>query len=125
MTVNTRKKAAHRKGYRAHCGKRRRGHGNKGGVGRAGHGKRAKQKKHMFIAEPKKRGFIRHALLREMKTMNLYEIALKYPTEKEIDLGNVKVLSKGNIKRAVKIKAAVFTEKAKEKIKAAGGEVLQ
>ena len=117
--------------------KKRRGKGNRGGVGRAGF------HKHKWLQTIKRgeiskrtrgeQGFFHaHKRLREV---TLYEIARgvaqkKFPQKEgfvEVDLPRCKVLSNGSVAEKLFVKAKAFSEKAKQKIEAAGGktQVLQ
>lgn len=123
------------------CKKKHRGKGSKGGKGMAGSGKRAGQKK-TFLLKYKsnyfgKRGFVSlKKLKKEIKTINLDKLQEKLEeflnqgiakkTEKgiEIELKNYKILSRGNVKERLIIKANSFSAKAKEKIEAAKGSAI-
>jgi len=121
--------------------KKRRGKGSKGGKGMAGTGKRAGQKK-LWILKYKpdyfgKRGFLS---IRQKKgkneEINLDELqcrldelikegkARKTPEGTEIELKNFKILSRGEVKEKLFIRAAAFSAKAKEKIEKAGGKAI-
>ncbi len=120
--------------------KKRRGAGNRGGRGLAGGHKH----KWTWIIKYKpdhfgKYGFKRHpSLVKELETINvgeLEEIVLKNPDkfEKEdgkyvvdvIELGYEKVLGKGKVTIPMIVKAIEVSEKAREKIEAVGGEVVE
>jgi len=108
--------------------KNARGKGGKGGVGKAG------MRKHKFTymtaKHPellRKRGFnpwnqnkLTGITLREINAM-----ARKTPDQKEMQLKGHKVISNGNIERALTIKASGFSKQAMEKIKKAGGEAVK
>ncbi|MEM4152944.1 MAG: uL15m family ribosomal protein [Candidatus Pacearchaeota archaeon] len=124
------------------CKKKHRGKGSKGGKGMAGTGKRAGQKKTFLLKYVPnyfgKRGFtsIKKLKEKEKKTINLDELQEKLEkflkqgiakkTEKgiEIELKNYKILSRGDVKEKLIVKASSFSKKAKEKIEAAGGSVI-
>ena len=125
-------------GYGSH--KKHRGAGNKGGRGMAG----SSDHKWTWIIKYKpgyfgKYGFSRHpSLIKDLETINvgeLEEIVLKNPDkfEKEdgkyvvdvIELGYEKVLGKGKVTVPMIVKAVEISEKAREKIEAAGGEVVE
>jgi len=120
--------------------KKRRGAGNRGGRGFSGGFDHhwtwvIKYQPDRFG----KYGFSRHpSLVKEYETINvgeLEEIILKNPDkfEKEgdkyivdvIELGYEKVLGKGKVSIPMIVKAIEVSEKAKEKIEAAGGEVVE
>jgi len=127
-----RKKVIGMRGSKTHgygSKKKHRGGGSKGGKGRAG------SKKHMklFI---KRRGLqkrkvrfksLEHKGIRtKEKAINLGDL-VKLTDKSEIDakeFGYGKVLSGGALDRPVTIKAKAFSEKAKEKIEAAGGQAV-
>ncbi|AIJ06235.1 50S ribosomal protein L15 [Methanocaldococcus bathoardescens] len=141
--IRKKKKVKKIRGSRT-CGggshKKRRGAGNKGGRGMAGGHKH----KWTWIIKYMpdyfgKYGFKRHpSLVKQLETINvgeLEEIVLKNPDkfEKEddkfvvdvIELGYEKVLGKGKVTIPMIVKAVEVSEKAKEKIEAVGGEVVE
>lgn len=107
--------------------KKARGAGNRGGRGMAGSGKRADQKKTKVLKENKeyfgKRGFV--SKKKKIKAINLVDVG-KYVKDKEINLKEIgydKLLGKGNGLN-VKIIVKKASEKAIEKMKKSGGEVI-
>lgn len=137
MTVNKRKKVTKYRGLTTHGGghrKKRRGAGNRGGRGRAGHGKRGCHKKQSF--EPLGRhGFIPRRQSRKNQAINISDLSYlikKHHIEKTGDiyfldltsLGYQKLLSTGQTRLKLQIKVAQFSPQAEEKIKAAGGLIL-
>ncbi|XRO75477.1 uL15 family ribosomal protein [Methanocaldococcus sp. 16A] len=141
--IRKKKKVKKIRGSRT-CGggshKKRRGAGNRGGRGMAGGHKH----KWTWIIKYMpdyfgKYGFKRHpSLIKRLETINvgeLEEIVLKNPDkfEKEddkfvvdvIELGYEKVLGKGKVTIPMIVKAIEVSEKAKEKIEAVGGEVVE
>ncbi|ADC70419.1 ribosomal protein L15 [Methanocaldococcus sp. FS406-22] len=141
--IRKKKKVKKIRGSRT-CGggshKKRRGAGNKGGRGMAGGHKH----KWTWIIKYMpdyfgKYGFKRHpSLVKQLETINvgeLEEIVLKNPDkfEKEedkfvvdvIELGYEKVLGKGKVTIPMIVKAVEVSEKAREKIEAVGGEVVE
>ena len=123
--------------------KKHRSSGSRGGFGMAGTGKKAAQKRTLilkyFPGYFGKRGF--HSLKseerKEAKIINLGDIVLKLanfkkrgiakagPDGMELDLAGYKVLSEGNLKEKLIIKADSFSGKAKQKIEAAGGKAIE
>lgn len=107
--------------------KNRRGAGDKGGVGRGG-------RKHKFTylvvyerERLRKNGFSpwKKKKLREIDLGKISKLVRESKEEKPtIELKGYKVLSDGELERAVIIKADAFSEKAVEKIKEKGGEAL-
>jgi large subunit ribosomal protein L15 len=136
--IRRRKKVRKMRGSRTHGYGQIAGHrskGQKGGRGQTG------RKKHLWQRtikyEPNyfgKHGFTRHkTLVTTHTTINVGEIdqnAEKLSTEKQenmlvIDLqkhGYTKVLGTGKITKPLLVKAETFSEKAKQKIKKAGGK---
>lgn len=120
--------------------KKHRGAGHRGGRGKAG------GHKHKWLRTVKfmpnyfgKYGFKRHpTLIKSLKTVNVGEIeefVLKNKDLFEVEDGKIvvdvtefgyeKVLGKGKVSTAMILKAVEFSEGAKEKINAAGGEVVE
>lgn len=138
MVVRRKKKVRKLRGSKTHgygSKKKHRGKGSKGGKGLAGSKDHKKQM--VLMQEPGhfgkigfKRGFypnIRRKKERE-KTITLREIdkLAEKESKNEINLleyGYKKVISKGTVTKPLKIKALYVTERAKEKIEAAGGSV--
>ena len=133
MPVKRRKKNVRHRGSHT-CGwgfkKKHRGKGNRGGVGMAGSGKRSDAKKpsilKYFGAEYYgKHGFNRpQKLLQDLKIINIEDLQDKDKINLT-ELGYDKLLSKGKPKRKYEIIISSFSEKAKEKIEAAGGKILE
>ncbi|MDE1833421.1 MAG: uL15 family ribosomal protein [Candidatus Micrarchaeota archaeon] len=108
--------------------KNARGKGGRGGTGKAG------MRKHKFTwltaKHPeliKRRGFkpwnqnkLTGITLREINSM-----ALRQPELKEMQLKGHKVISNGQLERALTIKASGFSKQAMEKIKKSGGEAVK
>jgi large subunit ribosomal protein L15 len=108
--------------------KNARGKGDRGGVGRAGARKhkftymvvyeRERMRKHGFVPWNRKR----------LDEISLRQIEIMAKESKEgnatIELRNYKVLSNGELTKALTVKAAKFSKNAAEKIKNAGGEAV-
>jgi len=145
MVVYKRKKRVKLRGSKTHgwgAKKKHRGKGNKGGSGRAGSGKRGDARKPSNWKNLKyfgKYGFKKKGLKENIKAINLSYlednfdnlISKKLITEQGgfffIDiskLGYNKLLSTGKITKKFKIQAKYASNKALEKIKKAGGEVI-
>jgi large subunit ribosomal protein L15 len=139
MVVNKRKKAGRQRGNRwsgsGHRYGRRAGH--RGGRGMAGTGKKADQKKPSIWKDKKyfsSRKF-RPPKQNKYKAINVFQLealALSSGIEPKkgqsipVDLaekGYQKLLGKGMVAAAFKVKVAFATEKAIAKVKAAGGDV--
>jgi len=99
--------------------KRHRGKGHKGGKGRAGAGKH-KHLKH----EWGRRGFIRHGVKREIKTINVEDLNRFEGEVNLTEMGYDKLLGSGSLNKPLKVVVKEATERAMEKIKEAGGEVI-
>ncbi|MDD4353304.1 MAG: uL15 family ribosomal protein [Candidatus Nanoarchaeia archaeon] len=132
MVVKHRIKSIRKLANEDHSGLRRRGSGNRGGVGKAGHGKRMKQKKFSFIVDGKvdygKHGFTSiHKRLKTITVGQISEIAEKSDSKKfEYDADYKKILGTGDVRKAIIItNYSGITEKAKDKIVKAGGEVKE
>ncbi len=141
MVVRREKKVRKQRGSRFYgwgrVGQHRKS-GTRGGFGRAG------MHKHKWTWVLKhapdyfgKRGFKRpEASTRKLISVNIGTIAEsldKFPIERDslgrivVDLtkiGRVKVLGGGSVDKPLVVKASYFTDKAMEKIKEAGGEVI-
>ena len=120
--------------------KKNRGKGNRGGIGRAGGGKRNAQKLMKITKGVKflgKHGFKSHAV--KVNPINLETIQLFMNTylekgyatkDKEgyqVDLdklGYDKLLSKGDVKMKLTIKVKAATTNAKSRVEEAGGKVI-
>ena len=120
--------------------KKHRNSGNRGGVGMAGTGKKAGQKRTLILKKfPDyfgKKGF--HSLKSgdRLKIINLQDIDLKMknfekdgvakatPQGTELNLDGYKVLGNGEVTQKLIISASSFSESAKEKIEAKGGKAI-
>lgn len=135
MTVNRRSKNSRQRGSWTHGGgakKKRRGSGHRGGHGFSGTGKKASQKK-PSVWNPRhigKYGFKKKGIVKDVNTVNL-EYLNKLSLENKIkdsinlkDLGFNKLLGKGKLTKKLKIIVESASEKAVQRVKAAGGEVL-
>ncbi|RLI98571.1 MAG: 50S ribosomal protein L15 [Candidatus Aenigmatarchaeota archaeon] len=134
MTQRKRKKSIKMRGsrtfgYGSH--KKHRGAGSRGGRGNAGTKKHKKTL--VMTTRPEhlgKRGF--HSLTQRKirkgkRSINVCDIERMAEGKKEIDLskaGYDKVLGKGTINSAITVKAAYFTESARQKIEGANGKVV-
>ena len=108
------------------------GHGNRGGVGKAGTGKRADHKKQKFLESDKKRKYFgkqgatsRGTALAKYEKINLYAIKDNFFKKDgdKIDLSKHKVLGTGDGFKA-EIKALAATASAIEKMEKAGGKIV-
>jgi large subunit ribosomal protein L15 len=108
------------------------GHGNKGGVGLAGTGKKADHKKQVALNKDPKKKYFGRAGYTSRKTekkktnqINLYDIKNNHYTKEgcKINLQKHKILGTGEgIKAEITAKAA--TKTAIEKMKKAGGTII-
>ena len=145
MVVNKRKKFSKMRGSHTHGGgdkKKRRGSGNRGGKGNASTGKRADARKPSiwkdYNAYFGKHGFKFHGQKSKtpIKAINLGDLnklverliksnIIKDNAEIKLkDYGYNKVLSKGNISHKIKINAVFASNRAVEKAKHAGAEII-
>jgi len=145
MTTNRRKKTTRYRGDTAHgwgSMKKRRGAGNRGGRGRAGTGKRGDAKKPSIWANKKyfgKHGFKKKGVMEKINPINIGDINEKIESMKnkglaiekagsfELDLGKLgfnKLLGSGKITKKVIINVKYATDRAVEKVKKAGGNII-
>lgn len=121
--------------------KKRKGSGHRGGIGMAGTGKRADQKKTLILKLYGnnyfgKQGITSKGTKRDIrKRINLRDIMLNLESYKkrgiakvtqkgvEIILKNYKILGEGEINKKIIIKAKEASANAMEKVKKAGGEI--
>ncbi len=136
MKLKKRKKRSRLRGART-CGwgfrKKHKGHGEKGGFGMAGTGKRAKHKKlkALMIAREKgfenyfgKRGFTSASTKKKKeKVINLRDIARNYGSSGKIELKGYKILGEGKGFKA-EIHAKEASKSAIEKMEKEGGKII-
>jgi len=135
MRVHKRKKTSRIRGART-CGwgfrQKHKGHGNKGGVGKAGSGKRADHKKQFYLEmDPQKRYFgARGATSRSTRRKKRIGITLRDIQETlftkegcKIDLSKKKILGTGEGLKC-EITALAATKGAMEKMSKAGGKII-
>ncbi|MAG50177.1 50S ribosomal protein L15 [archaeon] len=130
-------RGSHTHGYGSK--KKHRGAGSRGGRGMAGSGKRADQKKPSILKKHGKKYFGRYgfrSLKKSVKAVNieyLEKLVKENLVKKEgdtflVDLGKLgygKLLSLGKVTQKFKVLVKSASKKAVEKIKKAGGEVIQ
>lgn len=125
--MKKRKKARRYRGSHTHgrgFKKKARGSGHRGGVGMAGTGKRADQKKTKILNLPEKY-FGKSKTLRRKPSIKLKIINLRdIPNKKEIDLKGYKILSLGKAPEKIIIKATQASKSAIDKVKKAGGDII-
>ena len=106
-----------------------RGAGLRGGRGNAG----LLKHRHMYMTKYMPDHFGRHgfkrpqSVIKKEKIINVGQLEVKFPNKKDIDLkkeGFDKLLGGGNLNTKLKIKVNSASEKAIEKIKDKGGEVV-
>lgn len=145
MRFKKRKKASRLRGSRtAFYGARKKhkgGSGCRGGVGMAGTGKRAGHRKTFVLkymypyfgkkgftskkTEKKRSNVINlDEIEKNLESLEKRKIAKKTAKGWELNLKDYKILSRGEIKNSLIINAASVSEKAREKIEKAGGEVI-
>jgi len=144
MKVKKRRKNTRYRGSQTHFRghrKRTRGSGNQGGVGMAGTGKRADQKKTLVIKLYGNAYFGKDKTLRRgsvaprLEAINLKDISerldslVKQGKAKEskgayeLNFEGYKILGEGELKQKLVIKASAASKSAIEKIKKAGGSI--
>jgi len=132
MKTKKRKKVSRQRGSHTHgrgFKKKARGSGHRGGVGMAGTGKRGDQKKSKIINLYGNDYFgkdkaIRKKPVKKLKAINLREILDKFNKKSEVNLKGYKILSLGEVKEKVIIKAAAASKSAIDKVKKAGGDII-
>jgi len=109
--------------------KKWKGSGHRGGVGMAGTGKRADQKKSLVIKLYGNKYFGKRGITskstkrKKILTINIREIVERFKGS-EINLKDYKILGDGEIDKKIIVKAKAFTKSAKEKIEKAGGKII-
>lgn len=142
--IRRKKKSRKKRGWNHSLGKRHRGAGSRGGRGKAGRGK--KSSAHRFqkflkeIGPLGRRGIKGKPLPKKIRAINIgviNEIAeglvSKKLAKKEKqgimlnlkDLGYDKLLGSGNVTNKFIIQCKFFSERAKKKVEAAGGQVFK
>lgn len=136
MKLKKRKKRSRIRGSRTFgygFRKQHKGHGNKGGFGMAGTGKRAKHKKLKALLIAREAGFESYFGKRgytsaprkkkKEKVINLEDVAKNYGKEGKINVEKYKILGKGEGFKA-EIIAKAASKSAIEKIEKAGGKII-
>ena len=136
MRVKKRQKTSRLRGSRtAGYGFRQKhkGHGNSGGYGYSGSGKRGDQKKQMILMEAKAKGFKTYfgkqgmtsaASARKINNvMNLSEVAERFVGESKIELKKYKILGHGEGFKA-EITVGSASKTAIAKMEKAGGKII-
>ena len=131
MTANRRKKNVKMRGKSTHghgSKKKRRGSGSRGGAGLAGRFKHKKTffKRWGYDKDPRFKSLQKRGIIETEKSINIGDL-VRLTDKSEIDaseFGYGKVLSEGKLDRAVTVKARKFSERAKQKIEAAGGKAV-
>ena len=144
MKVKKRKKTSRYRGSHTHgrgFKKKARGSGHRGGVGKAGSGKRADHKKNLTLKRKKKGYFGKDKIRRgkmkeEIKIITLEQInenkedfikkglAKKTNDSYDFDLKGFKIIGNNKIDSKIKINAKAASKGAVESIKKAGGEIV-
>lgn len=136
VQIKKRKKNRRYRGSKG-CGggfrQKRRGHGNKGGTGMSGTGKRSSQKMGYGQRIAKEAGFESYfgrrgftsapTARKENDVINLSELAKKFGDKKEIKLEFHKILGEGGGFKAT-IYARAASKSAIEKMEEAGGKII-
>ena len=110
----------HSRGFK----KKARGKGHRGGIGKAGTGKRADHKKNLKINPFGKSKTLRTKILVKLKVINIEQIMEKFRGESEINLKGYKILSRGEPKGKMTITASAASKSALDKVKKEGGDII-
>lgn len=127
MKTKKRAKKSRHRGTHTHGGgakKKGRGKGHRGGIGMAGSGKRADHKKNLIKHPFGKSKTLGREPTPKLKVINLRDISEKFKGKKEINLKGYKILSDGEIKEKLTIKASAASKSAIDKVKKAGGDIV-
>jgi large subunit ribosomal protein L15 len=127
MMNKKRKKKTRFRGTHTHgrgAKKKARGSGHRGGVGRAGSGKRADHKKDLINFPFGKDKVLRKKQKQKPKAINLSQISEKFSGHKEVNLRGFKILAEGELTEKITITADAASESAIGKIKKAGGDII-
>ena len=144
MTSNKRKKNSRQRGSHTHgwgSMKKHRGAGNRGGVGRAGSGKRSDSKKPSLWKQKYggKNGFVNRGSTARLTAINVSALERNMSDylskklakeEKEAisinlkDVGHGKLLGKGKLTRKLLVACDAASAKAIKAVEAAGGKVV-
>jgi large subunit ribosomal protein L15 len=127
MRTKKRKKNTRHRGSHTHSGgakKKGRGKGHRGGIGMAGSGKRADHKKDLINHPFGKSKRIARKPASKLKIINLNQIQEKFKGQKDLDLSGYKILSEGELKEKLTIKASAISKSALDKVKKAGGNIF-
>ena len=141
MKIKKTKKAKKQRGDTTHghgARKKWKKSGHKGGVGMAGSGKRGDQKKTMITAKYGKKYFGKQGITsrgtarKVSKILNVGKIdkdfdglMKKFGKGDVLDLGDYKILGSGELNKKVRLKVREISDSALEKIKKAGGEIIE
>ncbi|MCH7568265.1 MAG: uL15 family ribosomal protein [Nanoarchaeota archaeon] len=144
MEIKKRKKSSRHRGSHTHgrgAKKKARGKGHRGGVGKAGTGKRADQKKTLVLKKYGNKYFgkdkaLRKNIKKEVKIISLENIVdnldsfVKKGVAKEnkgiyeFDLRAYKVIGNNEVNVKLRIVAKAVSKGARDAVKKAGGEVI-
>ncbi|MBI5804201.1 uL15 family ribosomal protein [Candidatus Pacearchaeota archaeon] len=127
MKTKKRKKFSRYRGTHTHgrgAKKKARGSGHRGGVGKAGTGKRGDQKKNLILYPFGKDKTLRKKQRTKLKSINLREISERFREKKELELQGYKILSEGELKEKIKLTASAASKSAIDKVKKSGGEIV-
>ena len=123
-----RKKVSRMRGSKTHGTggmKKNRGSGHRGGVGMAGTGKRADQRKSLILQSYEKYfgGKGLKAKPKNYEVINVSDLERLASGKKELNLNNYKILGNGEINVPLTITAHSASSSAIEKVKKAGGKI--
>ncbi len=99
------------------------GRGTKGQKSRSGHRIRPAERD-LLIRLPKLRGYRNKSINEKVRGVNVGELEKKEGAEfSSANLGKVKILGGGELKKKVSVKGLAVSKSAKEKIEKAGGSI--
>tara|TARA_Y100000034_G_scaffold135230_1_gene206260 strand:+ start:4943 stop:5362 length:420 start_codon:yes stop_codon:yes gene_type:complete len=128
MIKKGRKSKSHRGSHTHGRGfkKKARGKGHRGGIGKAGTGKKADHKKGMYAVKGKKyfgKRITKGEKKKELKTMNLNRLVENVKKD-EASLKGYKLVGKCDVPVKLKISVDEVSKGARESVEKAGGEIV-
>ncbi len=100
------------------------GRGTKGQKSRSGHRIRPAERD-LLIRLPKLRGYRNKSISKKIRGLNVGSLETKKETEfSKVNLGTVKILGGGDLKKKISVTGLAVSKSAKEKIEKAGGSVI-
>jgi len=101
------------------------GKGTKGQKSRAGHRIRPAERD-LMIRLPKLRGYRNKPIKEKLLVINVGDLETRSETVfNQKNLGQVKILGDGELKKAITVEGLLVSKSAKEKIEKAGGKIVE